>query len=164
MNESEIKQAIEILKKDRSDLYGQITLLDNVIDRYEAQLLKLQSNRFQIGTAPSASTAEYSDFPTDARVEEQIIYLLERIGHAVRLPDLEAIYKKLVPNGEMYHIARRMRIEGRLVAAKYNNANTKTYYGLPNWVEKGQNGTCYKPEHEPSRNDLPVGRNDFEFL
>jgi hypothetical protein len=169
MTEKDIRNAISILELDKEDLQNQIEQIDLILDRYESQLMRIESKKGKTKTMTRTkfpSSNESNLFPINESLPNQITFVMNSIGIVTRLPDIEKKYKELSGNDRIIrNVARRMKEEGELVAAKFNNANMLTFYGLPEWVETNEEGDkTYIINRRPSKEDLTSGYNTIKFI
>ena len=180
MKENDILNAIDLITKDKRDLELQIEQLDSMLRRYKAMLFQYEYDRkealvfnnnniedtiVQITPNMYGDSLYDKDFPIGEKIDEQIIYLLRKIGRAVKLPKLDALYQQYSgTNRQISNIARRMKSEDKLVVAQFNDANIYSFWGLPEWVIiDDYNRESYKEENMPSREDLQFGHNTIKF-
>lgn len=185
MTENDILRVLNSLKQEKEQVRAQLEHLDSVVAWYETKLLRNGQSTTGIANniatpifsevsnpisqitpaSPLQTSKKYSDFPENESIEAQITYLLEKVGRVIRFPDLEKEYTEA--SGTEKNIknhCRSMRGNGRLVAAKFNNAWTLLFYGLPEWIEVDDNGKkTFKEEFRPSKSDLSTGYNTINF-
>lgn len=181
MDELTIKNVIEALEADKTDLHEQIVQIEKILDRHYSQLMRLEekkkltSNELGLfnsepenGKLTRLTRTRFPDkniFPHDEHLHVQIKYVLKHIGRAIRKPDLQIEYKRLSGKDNKLDTAiRKMKIGGKLVTAKYNNTWTQTYYGLPNWVVIKGDKKVFLEANQPSKQDLPTGLNTLEWI
>lgn len=191
MSENEILSVLKILKQDANACEAQLNQLRSVINMYEGRLGRTDgasgvntNSRPHSDNAPpfelsaGNSTTEmtkYSDFPKEESLQFQIIFLLKKIGRAIRVPNLhEELNKALAGDGsdvtvstnQIRSYTSKLKENGELLKVKFNNSNTLVFIGLPEWFEKDNEGkvTNYKEEFKPLKSDLPFGTNTIELL
>lgn len=175
MNEKQIKEAISFLEQDKEDLLNQINQLDLIIERYLGQLSRLKSHSHisnpPIDTPTGISVVRKNndlvpdeEFPIDEGIDNQLIFILQKVGRAIRLPELQKLYTTYSGSDRVIkNSARRMKSDEKLVAAKYNNANTLTFWGLPDWIDIVDGKENFSEDRRPSKKELPSGYNTVEL-
>ena len=182
MDENRLRQTLVFLEQDKQDLQKKLSNLCSVIKRYELELSRHKVHQPHINDNPVQSEnhnvnidsqikhnnrQESIDITNDQNVENQIICLLTKNNKATKLPYIQNLFDTEAGNSNklIAPIVRRMKTEGKLVAAKYNNSNKLTFWGLPEWVEKdGTESKNYKGEYRPDQEHLPDSINTIKFL
>lgn len=177
MEEKDIRDAVNIFEKQKKELLSKVEVIDSMLEDYQFKLMKIQQRK---GDSPFIGSIEQhkikeivlvddsvidSDFPVEDLIDDQIIYVFNKLSVARRLPDVENEFKKLSGTDRVISsTARRMKVDGKLVAAKFNNSNRQAFWGLPEWVENIEGKKTYKEERRPSKSELQSGYNTIEFL
>lgn len=173
METRQLKAAIELLKlelRKKEELVkatqDESKILRSMIDQYSKGLhASDQTSETLLGdgviSRNGTSESTDSDFPIHGRSDNQISYIVQTVGRGMRIPEIQKEYTRLTGSERNIRtIVHRMKDMGLLVLVKYNNVNTQSYYGLPEWLGEKD----YKDDYKPPRAMLPAGHLETEII
>ena len=164
---------LKALREERDELESELKALDSVISRFERRVVPvqtvIQNNKKPslVNSAPlftseesiPANAGRDKNFPKDANVEQQVLYVISNSNRAQRYPELQHEYTKL--SGLKRNIRQYLtdlRQAGTVVAIKYNNNSLQVYQGLPEWVTDTDTGPVFKDEFiDLDKKNFPTG-------
>lgn len=116
-----------------------------------------------------------TDYPMSAKTDKKILYLLKKIGHAVKISrlsdaikDIEGIIKGEKSTASMNYMLNRLIKNNELVGVIFGNSKQHMFYGLQWWKSESSIESPFIGNHSPKEEDfgnmLEENRKKFKWI
>ena len=151
---------LSALSKERDGLHDQLMQVDRIIKKIKTGQY-LASNQITTLEIIPSNAKEPVSFSTNGNIKVQAIRVLDVIGHATKLKEINTEYTKLT--GKVYNLreaVRTLHASKIVYMVKEKSLERAKYWVKREWVENGQLLDQYKPEGF----DLLYKPEDLEFV
>lgn len=148
---------IDVLIAEKENLLLKVAHINKLIDEYKKK--NLDVNKLNIIADIGSPLEKYGSanyvlkdaFPKNGRIDEQIIFLLEKDSVIKKRSTIEMeIFEYTGVEVKIREQLRRMYNDRKLLQAKYNNSNKLSFYGLIEWaVDRGSKKPGLIQDYEP---------------